>query len=137
MADQRSKIEFAADVTRLDEVRCEITRLCREWGVDDLTTLRFVLAIDEASANAIEHGRLGDGATIEIGVGLRGHELTARIVDRGPAFDPTQGNDFDPVSVTRRKRGFGLYLMSLIARTIEYERTASDENSLTVTIPVH
>ncbi len=135
MEDTKSKITFTADISRLVEIRGKVSELCDAWELDRLSALRFVFAVDEVSANVIEHGCHDAGTPIEIIVNREGDEVTAEITDRGRPFDPTSRQDFDLGSVTERKRGFGLHLVRLIARKIEYKRTSDGRNHLTLTLP--
>lgn len=101
-----------------------------------LATLRFVLAVDEVTANIIEHGVDDEDCWIEIRVDEKDKNVVVQIIDSGRPFDPTLVDDFDPRSVTRRKRGFGIHLIKLIACKIEYCRTSDSKNCLTLTLPI-
>ena len=134
MPETRRSITVIPEISRLAEVRCALIRLCEEWGFDRLVTLRFMLAVDEVTANVIEHGEPRSDAPIEILVGSDGENVSAEIVDRGKAFDPTSVSDSEPSSDTRKKRGFGLHLIHMIAHGIRYERTADGQNRLTFVV---
>ena len=97
---------------------------------------RFVLAVDEVTANIIEHGVDDEDCWIEIRVDEKDKKVVVQIIDSGRPFDPTLVDDFDPRSVTRRKRGFGIHLIKLIACKIEYCRTSDSKNCLTLTLPI-
>ena len=106
------------------------------WGMSRLATLRFVLAVDEVTANVIEHGVDRFDGTIEIRAVEQNQCVVVQILDPGRPFDPTLVDDFDPGSVTRRNRGFGIHLIKLIACNVEYCRTSDDRNCLTLTLPI-
>jgi anti-sigma regulatory factor (Ser/Thr protein kinase) len=136
MQGTQSRITVPAHRSHLAALRRSLMDICRDWGLDGLAALRFVLAVDEASANVIEHGLPAGDSPIEIVIDRNGGSITVEIIDGGKAFDPTRSAGFDPTSVTRRKRGFGLHLIHLIAETVEYERTADGKNKLTLTLPI-
>ena len=89
----------------------------------------MVLAIDEAVTNIIVHGDVSPHPddTVSLNVEIEEDHIVAELQDRGAPFDPSidRGGP-DPKSFPRR--GFGLYLIHLIADDLEYERTDDGRN---------
>jgi serine/threonine-protein kinase RsbW len=127
----RHKIRVPADMSKLCNLRDQVSQLCAEQEVPSKTTRRMVLAIDEALSNIIEHAYLKDKA-IDLSVEITDDKVMAEIVDRGIAFDPSP-YDASPDCRSYPRRGFGLYLIHMIVDRIEYERTNDGRNVLTLT----
>lgn len=129
----RHKIVVPAETDKLSELRDHLSRLCEDNAVPPKVTRRMVLAIDEALANIIEHGQLpADDGAIELVLEMTESHVVAEITDRGIPFDPCpRGSEPDRRHYPRR--GFGLYLIHMIVDSIEYRRTPSGCNVLTLT----
>ncbi len=134
----QEKITVPADRSRLAGLRADIRKLCAESGVEPKTTQRLVLTVDEAISNVMEHSQSNGNNPIEISLEIGDETIVVDIRDHGIAFNPcahlkkvcplgTNGKKFS-------KRGFGLYLIHLIADNISYNRTENSENLLTITI---
>lgn len=130
----RHKIVLRADTSKLCDLRESLTALCDQHEVPPKVTRRMVLAIDEAIANIIEHARLPENEnTIELSLEVADETIEAEISDRGIPFDP--GPRFsEPDRNMYPRRGFGLYLIHMIADAITYERTDDGRNILTLTM---
>jgi anti-sigma regulatory factor (Ser/Thr protein kinase) len=68
--------------TDLTTVRQHVERAAAAVGLDDTRADRFILAVSEIAANAIEHGRPPASVTIITGV----DRLTVEVSDCGPGF---------------------------------------------------
>ena len=120
------------DASQLAEMRQRIDRICSEHDVSPATTRRMVLATDEALSNIIEHGAVEDGGKIEVRVEISSREITVVVRDPGSPFDPCEVAS-PPNRQAFPKRGFGLYLIQMIADDVEYQRTSEGINVLTMT----
>jgi len=129
----RHKILVPAETDRLSELREHLSRLCEDNGVPPKVTRRMVLAIDEALANTIEHGQLpANDGLIELVLEVTENQVIAEITDRGVPFDPSP-RGAEPDRRLYPRRGFGLYLIHMIVDSIEYRRTPTGCNVLTLT----
>jgi len=130
----RHKILVPADASKLCELRESLSQLCDQYEVSPKVTRRMVLAIDEALANIIEHAQLKEGAEeIELCLEVMEDRIVAEIADRGIPFDPSP-RFTEPNPRLYPRRGFGLYLIHMIADSITYERTPEGRNILTLTM---
>ena len=123
------KIDIPLQTSQLSSVRRQVERICDENGVPDLTTRRLVLAIDEALTNIIVHGKVGPPPAdkVSLQICIEDDYVVAEFEDRGIPFDPSlDPGGPDPKSFPCR--GFGLYLIHLIADELEYERTEDGRN---------
>jgi anti-sigma regulatory factor (Ser/Thr protein kinase) len=95
----------------------------------------FVLSVDEACTNVIEHAYdYNSAGQITVSCSLIGENFTVTIEDNGAPFDPTtipepnvnQGLD------ERKAGGLGIYFMKKFMDEVKYIRVA-DKNLLTLT----
>lgn len=104
-------------------------------GIDDL-----VLAVDEAATNIIVHGygsrAEASSAPVEVEVALREGELSVRLRDQAPPFDPTATPVVDelPPLTERGPGGLGIFLMRKATDELRYRRTPDGRNELTLVI---
>ena len=111
-------VTIASQTAHLAEVRRFVRGCAAEAGLSDRTASQVQLAVDEAVANAIEHGYHGqaDGA-IEVEAGVRGRGADRRFVvsvrHRGVPFDEAR---YHPAALhdalqSRQRRGYGMRLI--------------------------
>ena len=124
-----------AHTARLAELRQFVHRVCVEQRVNRDVATRLVLAVDEATANVIEHSNTPPDVPIEVTMGISDSEVVVKIRDHGEQFNPEKLTGRNSTANTSHaKRGFGLYLIHLIADDIRYERTEQGENVLTLMV---
>ncbi len=129
----RHRLLIPAQAAKLSELREAIFCILDQYSLPAKLTRRMVLAIDEAVANIIEHGKLPNtDGTVEVAVDVLEDRIVAEIVDNGVPFDPSLRGEH-PEQKGYPRRGFGLYLIHMIADSIEYERTPEGRNVLTLT----
>jgi serine/threonine-protein kinase RsbW len=128
------KIQVPANTAKLSELREGLTQLCEDCGVPPKTMRRMILAIDEAVANVIEHAHLEEqDRQIDLSLEVGEEKIVAEICDRGVPFDPCP-HGAQPDHRSYPRRGFGLYLIHMIADSVEYQRTNDGQNVLTLTM---
>lgn len=96
-------------------------------GFDEATSGRVGLAVDEATANVIEHAYHGQaGREIELRMEDRGPEFTVEVVDTGERVDPANLPRFelDRYVNERRTGGLGVHLMGKIMDSVTFRRAA-------------
>ena len=111
-------VTIASQTAHLAEVRRFVRGCAAEAGLSDRAAAQVQLAVDEAVANAIEHGYRGqtDGA-IDIEAGIRGRGARRRFVvtvrHGGVPFDAAL---YHPAALkdalqNRQRRGYGMRLI--------------------------
>ena len=115
MAEARAagSITIPSEAGRLAEVRSFVREASKGFGAPSAIVDDLVQAADEAVCNVIVHGYRGRAGDIEIGAALVDGAIEIRILDRGPAFDPTAAPPPD-LSVPPRERkpgGMGIHLV--------------------------
>ena len=96
-------------------------------GFDPATSGKVALAVDEATANVIEHAYHGDsGREIELRMEDRGPDFTVEVVDNGERVDPNALPRFelDRYVNERRTGGLGVHLMGKIMDSVTFRRAA-------------
>jgi serine/threonine-protein kinase RsbW len=96
-------------------------------GFDEATSGKVALAVDEATANVIEHAYHGEtGREIELRIEDRGPDFTVEVVDSGERVDPTTLPRFelDRYVNERRTGGLGVHLMGKIMDSVTFRRAA-------------
>lgn len=107
-------LRVAGDTSELARVRKAVSAWSAEAGLDEARTRRLQLAVDEAVANAIEHGmdRSRPGP-ITVSRTLEDGQVTVTVRYRGDRFDPTAA-PARPAADSLRQRaehGYGLLLI--------------------------
>ena len=126
-------VTVSAKKSGLAELRTYLRRLCTKAGVSPKTSRRVILAVDEALSNVMEHSTLSAESFIEISVKISGRDVVAQICDEGEEFDPSTRIEGLPENKQGMKRGFGLYVIHLVADSVKYKRADGTQNILTLT----
>ncbi|MBI5834554.1 MAG: ATP-binding protein [Armatimonadetes bacterium] len=122
-----AELAVPADAAYLELVGQFVSFLARRRGFDEQVVARIRLAVDEACANALDHGRLvGDGndgndAPLRVVCESTADGLRIRVRDRGRAFDPaTLAAPLVGAPLEKRRiGGLGVYLMRRIMDSVE------------------
>jgi len=107
------RLSIPSRTSELARVRRRVARWAAEVGLSERAAYALQLAVDEAVANAIEHGYGGrpDGRVVVEGT-LRPDALVVAVRHRGRAYDPARaGPDLAATLAQRRAHGYGLHLM--------------------------
>lgn len=125
MSDTQAPAELLvpADPAYLDLVGQFISGMARRCGFTERVVARVRLAIDEACANALLHGRLAAEDRLRISCWLSDRGMSVAVEDRGPVFDleslpqPELGAPLEK----RRIGGLGVYLMRRVMDSVVVE----------------
>ncbi len=117
---------FDADLGQLARIRDFVTETAAAHGVAARVLDDIRLAVDEAITNILVHGYHGGGG-IDIEVVPHGRDLTIRLRDQAPPFDPVDAmpESLEPLDKRVQPGGFGLYLMQNAMDDISYSRVGS------------
>ena len=117
------RFSIPSRTSELVRVRRRVNRWAAEVGLSERGTQALELAVDEAVANAIEHGYGGrpDGRVVVLGT-LAPHALTVTVRHRGRAIDPKHtGPDLASTLAQRRVHGYGLHLMRRLVDDLAFD----------------
>lgn len=121
MGDLVHSMRVRGDTAELARVRRQVGAWADAAGLAHQPAHRLQLAVDEAVANAIEHGMTDGGHVVVRGTPGRGR-LTVVIRYRGVRFDPTASPARSAQEVVRQhaKHGYGLHLIHRLVDDIAY-----------------
>ncbi|MCC7518052.1 MAG: ATP-binding protein [Verrucomicrobiae bacterium] len=105
---------------QMSEVRARVRAAAQEFGFDENTVMRLVLAVDEACTNVIRHAYKGESQhLIELDLEAGDDVWEVRIRDYGEQCPPEQlkGRDLDDV----RPGGLGLHFIRQAFDEVHYD----------------
>lgn len=118
-------LTISNDLSEVARVAKQVTPYLERWGVDEATSYRIHLVLEELISNVIRHA-YADGAehVIDLDMSQDGDGVEIRIRDDGPAFDPTRAPEVDVTAPLEERQvgGLGLHLVRRSARKIDYQR---------------
>jgi len=129
---QHAVIEEVVTPGNLTELRTELMRLSARAGLDAERSERFVLAVHEAVANAIEHaGGKGEVAVIKDDQ----ERLIAEVTDAGPGIPCSVTVTLPPLNATG---GRGLWLVQELTDHVQVRTGESGTTvRLEMSLPPH
>ena len=130
------ELHIEADLTKLTSVARFVSACCERWQVDEDSTYKIELAIDEAVTNIIEHAYEGIDGEVVLRCWVAEHHFYAQLLDWGKGFDledVAQPNITGSL-VERSIGGLGLYFMRQLMDEVHFE---SDENCNTLQMVKH
>ncbi|GAB4505288.1 MAG: hypothetical protein Fur0043_22830 [Anaerolineales bacterium] len=130
-----TRVTFDAAFQNLDAIRQFIAEAARRAGFSEKDAYAIQSAVDEASANIIEHAYGGEGkGLIEVECTWSQDAFKVILRDRGQPFDPASVPEPNlSGDLSRRKvGGLGIYLMRRLMDEVEYRSSPVDGNVLTM-----
>jgi len=111
--------DFPAYTSALTEIRAAVREACQEAGCDEETTTAWVLAVNEACMNVIQHAyRFAEGQALRVEVEVAGDELVTLICDNGI---PARIEDLQPRALDDlRPGGLGVHFIRELTDTMAY-----------------
>jgi anti-sigma regulatory factor (Ser/Thr protein kinase) len=124
------------DELRLEPLLSEIPRLiewiearCAAAGIIGEVAMKLALALEEAVANAINHGLPGSPPPphIKVRLEIAPGFVIAEVIDNGQPFDPTgaPAPDLSLPLEERQPGGLGIHLMRELMDGLDYRRSGN------------
>ncbi len=126
MAEDKYHIEIESDPNNLITVEEFVNYFCKDVHLPDEKLTNVLLAVTEATTNAIIHANKCDiNKKVTIDASVENSKLIIKIKDEGEGFDP--GNIPDPTEPENllKDSGRGIYLMRVYMDDLQYNRTPS------------
>jgi len=124
-----------ADTSRQADVRALVRAEAATAEATDEETADLVQAVDELVCNVIVHGYDGRPGEIEVAIARYGRELSVRIRDSAPPFDPRTQTEprLDLPIKARPLGGMGIHLARALTDRIDHRILPGGGNEVTVT----
>ncbi|MDX1439322.1 MAG: ATP-binding protein [Rubricoccaceae bacterium] len=126
MARNDRHITIPSKTSQLSRVRRHVAAWSREAGLSEQATDALQLAVDEACANAIEHGYGGKGnGEVDVQAKLTKDAIVVTIRHHGTPFDPKVHSlaALSDMRSQRRPHGYGLHLMKRLVDDVVFRAT--------------
>lgn len=126
MAEEKYHLEIESDPNNLITVEEFVNYFCKDVNLPDEKLSNVLLAVTEATTNAIIHANKCDPTKkVTIDASAENSILIIKIKDEGEGFDP--GNIPDPTEPENllKDSGRGIYLMRVYMDGLQYHRTPS------------
>lgn len=128
------KLTVDAELARLGELRAFVRTALANGGVDAEPVADVVQAVDEMVTNVIEHGYAGREGKVEVEIHVGSAEVTVRVRDGCPPFDPTAvpPPDTGAPLASRPLGGMGIHLSRTLTDAMTHRILPSGGNELTL-----
>ena len=126
MSEDKYHLEIESDPNNLITVEEFVNYFCKDVSLPDEKLTNVLLAVTEATTNAIIHANKCDkNKKVTIDASVENSKLIIKIKDEGEGFDP--GNIPDPTEPENllKDSGRGIYLMRVYMDDLQYNRTPS------------
>jgi len=135
-AAREQRLQVPASVDALSDVRAFVRDCVADFGGSKRVADDLVQAVDEATCNVMLHGYGGKPGDIDIEAALRDSKIEIRILDRGPAFDPTAApkRDANAAPAPTRPGGMGVGIELLRALTDEVHHSVRPDGGNELTL---
>ena len=126
MAEENYNVEIESDPNNLITVEEFVNYFCKDINLTDDQLANVLLAVTEATTNAIIHANKCDQSKmVTIDVKVNETKLVVKIKDEGEGFDPADIPDPTEPENLLNESGRGVYLMRVYMDKVEYNRTPS------------
>lgn len=132
------KMHFPSELSALRRMRAFVTEMAAQLPrrpLDEMTTQRLALAVNEVAVNVIRHAHgKRSGESIELLTESYQDRLVVLISYRGEPFDPATAPP--PTFDGSREGGFGLYIIANSVDDVAYVRDVDGRNVVALTVRI-
>ena len=115
------KLAIGSRFENIDLVQVVVQESLRQLDLGEDASHHIGMAVREAVANAIQHGNEEDpGRQVEIEFGYDHQQVTIRVTDEGPGFDPETLPDPRAPENLMKPSGRGIFFMKNFMDEIDY-----------------
>ncbi len=133
MAENTYHLEIESNPNNLITVEEFVNYFARDVNVDEEKIPGLLLAITEATTNAIIHGNKSDESKIvSIDATVDNGKLIISIKDEGRGFDPAIVPDPTHPDNLLKDSGRGLYLMRIYMDDLQYKHTVNGTETILI-----
>ena len=122
MAEEKYTLEIESDPNKLIIVEEFVNYFAKDLRIDDDKIPGIILAVTEATTNAIIHANKSDvNKLVKISAFIENNRLIIKIKDEGKGFDLSQIPDPTAPENLLKDSGRGIYLMKVYMDELKYE----------------
>ncbi len=129
-------INIKSGVDGMEIMNEQLSKLVKDWEIDDKVAFSMNLALEEIVTNIIDYGYKGeDEYDIVIRFTLEKKKLRIQIKDTAPEFNPLDVKDPDDLDKPLEERnvgGLGIHLVKKFTDNFSYRRS-NGKNIVTLT----
>ena len=124
MPTRAHTLRIAGRTSELARVRRHVEAWAEEAGLSARAARQIRTAVDEAVANAIEHGMEDESGSVTVESRADADGLAVTVRHRGERFDPTQPPvALEDVRKRRALHGYGLHLLRALVDEMGYSHS--------------
>ena len=124
MAEEKYHLEIESDPNNLITVEEFVNYFCKDVQLPDEKLSDVLLAVTEATTNAIIHANKSDAnKKVTIDVEVVDSKMIVKVKDEGEGFEPKEIPDPTEPENLLKDHGRGIYLMRVYMDDLEYKRT--------------
>lgn len=124
MAEEKYHLEIDSDPNNLITVEEFVNYFCKDIQLPDEKLSDVLLAVTEATTNAIIHAnKLDANKRVTIDVEVIDSKMIVKVKDEGEGFEPAEIPDPTEPENLLKDHGRGIYLMRVYMDDLEYKRT--------------
>jgi len=126
LAEDKYHLEIESDPNNLITVEEFVNYFCKDVNLPDEKLTNVLLAVTEATTNAIIHAnKCNKNKKVTIDALVENSKLIIKIKDEGEGFDPSSIPDPTEPENLLKDSGRGIYLMRVYMDDLQYNRTPS------------
>ena len=131
MAEEKYHLEIESDPNNLITVEEFVNYFCKDINLEDSKLPNVLLAVTEATTNAIIHANKCDHSKlVTVDAWVEDSKLVVKVKDEGQGFDPTEIPDPTKPENLLKDSGRGVYLMRVYMDGLEYKSTDSGTETI-------
>jgi serine/threonine-protein kinase RsbW len=131
LAEENYHLEINSDPNNLITVEEFVNYFCKDINLADDLLANVLLAVTEATTNAIIHANKCDHSKIvTVDAWVEDSKLFVKVKDEGQGFDPGKIPDPTEPENLLKDSGRGVYLMRVYMDNLEYNHTDSGTETI-------
>ena len=131
MPEENYHLEIESDPTNLITVEEFVNYFAKDLGLDNERLTALLLAVTEATTNAIIHANKCDvNKLVTVDVQVNKTKITIKITDEGKGFDPSIIPDPTKPENLLKDSGRGVYLMRVYMDELNYNITPTGTETI-------
>lgn len=126
MPENHYHLEIESDPNNIITVEEFVNYFAKDIGLSDEKISSLLLAVTEATTNAIIHANKNDkNKLVKVDVTIHDSKLVIKVIDEGKGFDPAMIPDPTSPENLLKDSGRGVYLMRVYMDELKYNVTDS------------